>query len=310
MRHDEILAGDRHGRTRLAGLHADRAAGGDRHHRHPDRPAAPRRPEGPRGRRPHAVHEQPQADRPGPPQLPRREPDFPPGYASALRRGRNDTGPGWGWAAYLLPHLEQDNLFRQIDFTQPIEPANNAGGPTSVKAYLCPADTPPSASRSARGRRPANSWHNLHRRPANYVGNSGSASRGWTGTASSSAVARCVSPTSPTGRTARSWSVSGRILRRDDVGRGRHRARTWCRPPARPPAPGGERLELRPGPRRRGGRRPGLPEEINHFSSRHAGGGNFLFADGHVSFLTRLVELQHVQGPLDPGRRRETHGDF
>ena len=36
---------------RTARLHADRAAGRHRHHRHPDRPAAARRPEGPRGRR-------------------------------------------------------------------------------------------------------------------------------------------------------------------------------------------------------------------------------------------------------------------
>src|SRR3982074_2962133 len=27
-----------------------------------------------------------------------------------------DTTPGWGWAAYLLPYLEQNNLHRQIDF--------------------------------------------------------------------------------------------------------------------------------------------------------------------------------------------------
>ena len=38
----------------MPGLHVDRVAGGDRHHRHPDRPAAARRPKGPRGRRPHA----------------------------------------------------------------------------------------------------------------------------------------------------------------------------------------------------------------------------------------------------------------
>src|SRR5437868_10127366 len=29
----------------------------------------------------------------------------------------NDLGPGWGWAAYLLPHLEQDNVYRQINFS-------------------------------------------------------------------------------------------------------------------------------------------------------------------------------------------------
>jgi prepilin-type N-terminal cleavage/methylation domain-containing protein/prepilin-type processing-associated H-X9-DG protein len=50
--------------------------------------------------------------------------------------------PGWGWAALILPYMEQDNLFRQIDLTQStVGPAalpirvTPAGG-----AYNCPAD--------------------------------------------------------------------------------------------------------------------------------------------------------------------------
>ena len=46
---------------------------------------------------------------------------FPPGYVSGYNAAGDDTGPGWGWAAYLLPQMEQDNLFRRIDFRQPIE---------------------------------------------------------------------------------------------------------------------------------------------------------------------------------------------
>ena len=56
----------------------------------PDRPAPARRPGGPRGRPPRPVHQQPQADRPGGPQLPRRQrrlPDRQP-RASSLRPGR------------------------------------------------------------------------------------------------------------------------------------------------------------------------------------------------------------------------------
>src|SRR5262245_63981028 len=46
---------------------------------------------------------------------------FPPGFlsGSAVTDGEG-TGPGWGWGAYLLPYLEQDNLFRRIDFTRDI----------------------------------------------------------------------------------------------------------------------------------------------------------------------------------------------
>src|SRR5687767_13642975 len=39
---------------------------------------------------------------------------FPSGYVSRVGGGNVDLGPGWGWGAYLLPDLEQDNLFRLI----------------------------------------------------------------------------------------------------------------------------------------------------------------------------------------------------
>src|SRR5262245_56752268 len=41
---------------------------------------------------------------------------FPPGYVSAVALDGSDLGPGWGWAAFLLPDLEQDNLYRRINF--------------------------------------------------------------------------------------------------------------------------------------------------------------------------------------------------
>src|SRR3954469_18135346 len=36
---------------------------------------------------------------------------FPPGYVSDFRPDGTDTGPGWGWAAMLLPQMEQKALF-------------------------------------------------------------------------------------------------------------------------------------------------------------------------------------------------------
>src|SRR5262249_23997207 len=32
----------------------------------------------------------------------------------------NDVGPGWCWAALLLPNLEQQNVYNQINFSQPV----------------------------------------------------------------------------------------------------------------------------------------------------------------------------------------------
>jgi prepilin-type N-terminal cleavage/methylation domain-containing protein/prepilin-type processing-associated H-X9-DG protein len=49
--------------------------------------------------------------------------------------------PGWGWAARLLPYLEQDALYEQIDFSLPVEsPTQTQPRTTLVDAYRCPTD--------------------------------------------------------------------------------------------------------------------------------------------------------------------------
>jgi prepilin-type N-terminal cleavage/methylation domain-containing protein/prepilin-type processing-associated H-X9-DG protein len=67
---------------------------------------------------------------------------LPPGYVATAYYP--DTAPGWGWAAFLLPYVEQDSIYRQIDFNQPIptQPAIQS----IVKVYLCPSDAPPPAA--------------------------------------------------------------------------------------------------------------------------------------------------------------------
>ncbi len=69
---------------------------------------------------------------------------FPPSYraTAAYSDGETDTAPGWGWAAFLLPHLEQDNLYRQLNFPLPV--GQSPGIQTMVKIYLCPSDLTPS----------------------------------------------------------------------------------------------------------------------------------------------------------------------
>src|SRR2546421_2203935 len=39
---------------------------------------------------------------------------FPPGYTTNPVTSDLDTAPGWGWAAHLLPYLEQSNLGQPI----------------------------------------------------------------------------------------------------------------------------------------------------------------------------------------------------
>jgi prepilin-type N-terminal cleavage/methylation domain-containing protein/prepilin-type processing-associated H-X9-DG protein len=64
---------------------------------------------------------------------------LPPGYLATAAYPA--TTPGWGWAAFLLPYLEQNNLFRQINFTLPLE--QQAAIQTMIPVFLCPSDTPP-----------------------------------------------------------------------------------------------------------------------------------------------------------------------
>lgn len=68
---------------------------------------------------------------------------FPPGYL-ATNPGpglSDDHGPGWGWAAHILPHLEQDNLYRQIQFNRDItDPVHANVRSVSISVYLCPSD--------------------------------------------------------------------------------------------------------------------------------------------------------------------------
>lgn len=70
---------------------------------------------------------------------------FPPGYVDGntgqYSTPDNDIGPGWGWAAFLLPQMEQDNLYRQIDFKQPVGTGVNLQVSLQRLAiYQCPSD--------------------------------------------------------------------------------------------------------------------------------------------------------------------------
>jgi prepilin-type N-terminal cleavage/methylation domain-containing protein len=56
----------------------------------------------------------------------------------------SELGPGWSWFALMLPYLEQDNLYKSINFNRPLaDPVNDAPRRTPVKNFLCPSDTGP-----------------------------------------------------------------------------------------------------------------------------------------------------------------------
>jgi prepilin-type N-terminal cleavage/methylation domain-containing protein/prepilin-type processing-associated H-X9-DG protein len=69
---------------------------------------------------------------------------FPPGYKSQVSPTNVDLGPGWGWASFILPYLEQENLYKQIRFQNDIaDPVNASAAAQSLAIFLCPSDSPP-----------------------------------------------------------------------------------------------------------------------------------------------------------------------
>ena len=91
---------------------------------------------------------------------------FPMGFNSrSLTTDGDGLGPGWGWAAYLLPYLEQDALHRRIDFNRDIaDPYHAQTRVTSIPGFLCPSDSPPSPTFTVAG------VANCQVAFANYVG--------------------------------------------------------------------------------------------------------------------------------------------
>lgn len=79
---------------------------------------------------------------------------FPPAYVTANTRldgsafgvsygdEYHNGPPGWAWGVFLLPHLEQENLYRQFDLNQPCwSPAFATAANAKVSMFLCPSAT-------------------------------------------------------------------------------------------------------------------------------------------------------------------------
>jgi prepilin-type N-terminal cleavage/methylation domain-containing protein/prepilin-type processing-associated H-X9-DG protein len=71
---------------------------------------------------------------------------YPVGYYDPTPWPQTDNGPGWGWNAYLLPYLEQENLFNQIHFDLDVGDAKNDPiRNVFLKNLMCPSDPVPTS---------------------------------------------------------------------------------------------------------------------------------------------------------------------
>jgi prepilin-type N-terminal cleavage/methylation domain-containing protein/prepilin-type processing-associated H-X9-DG protein len=71
---------------------------------------------------------------------------FPMSYVarSPFLDGATDTAPGWGWGAMILSQLEQEPLLDALNFCLPVESRQNATVVQSCPTtYLCPSDPIP-----------------------------------------------------------------------------------------------------------------------------------------------------------------------
>jgi prepilin-type N-terminal cleavage/methylation domain-containing protein/prepilin-type processing-associated H-X9-DG protein len=73
---------------------------------------------------------------------------FPPAYSSPATYG----SPGWSWGAIILPYVEQDNLYNQLNVASTFPPKSattrgvalpNALEQTRINIYRCPSDDGP-----------------------------------------------------------------------------------------------------------------------------------------------------------------------
>ncbi len=239
---------------------------------------------------------------------------FPSGYTSGFDAAGNDTGPGWGWAAQLLPNVEQDNLFKQINFSLPIEhPANAVVRTQTVKTYLCPVEN--SLASLAVGTRDASTGRLLTTicavAPANYIGSYGVGEPGIDGDGIffRGSVVRIADITDGTSSTLIVGERSFRYSEATWVG-----AVTNSQLGATPgsPLPNlpevaanfilGHTGEMFDGPTR--------PRELNHYSSNHSGGINFVFADGHVRLLTSSTDYTVLKALTTRARGEAISGDY
>jgi prepilin-type N-terminal cleavage/methylation domain-containing protein/prepilin-type processing-associated H-X9-DG protein len=217
---------------------------------------------------------------------------FPAGYISNVDSAANDTGPGWGWAALILPYNEEKPLSDSIRWEESIEASTNATPRmASLKIYLCPSDdTLPSwtAMQHDASGNPGEPVSDVA--SANYVGVFGVSEPGVDGEGIFFRNSK-VSFREITDGTSQTLIVGERSFRWGPA--------TWVGAVTKaslypaPDSPSARIVDNASG-MTLGHTSEGPPNasgiECNNFSSAHSDGANMLFADGHVQFIPTTID--------------------
>jgi prepilin-type N-terminal cleavage/methylation domain-containing protein/prepilin-type processing-associated H-X9-DG protein len=213
---------------------------------------------------------------------------FPAGYVSQFDSSGTDTGPGWGWASMILPQMEETPIHNVIHFDLAIEHPMNGVRVAVIPSYLCPTEN---LRQVWQAKRP-DGTPICEVAESNYVAMFGTTEPGVDGDGmfyrnSKTAIRDITDGTSKTiavgerthqlGRATWVGSVTNAILfAEDDNTQAQAVPETgagMCLGHA------GEGI----GPGGSGG-------DVNQFYSLHGEGANFLFADGHVTFLLSSMD--------------------
>ena len=225
---------------------------------------------------------------------------FPPGYVSLFDAASNDTGPGWGWGSFLLAQLEQASLYNQINFNVGIEhAANSTARVQKLPTFLCPSDSAPDRWQTAKRDLSTGAFQSnlCEVASANCVAVFGTFEPGVDGdgvffrngdiglkdiTDGSSSTLMVGERSFRLGEATWTGAVTGAVIvpdGSDGVGTG-------------PPESAASLILGHTGD----GYSPGnRRSHVNQFYSLHSGGVNFLFGDGHVSFLSSSLDYRVYQ---------------
>jgi len=251
-----------------------------------------------------------------------------PGYVSLWDdRLQSDTGAGWGWASFLLPYVEQGELYQSINFDCNIEwEENRTTRLRGVGGYFCPSDDMPSIWMSTREgqftTQDGTVFHNIfpiaQTAGANYVGVYGIGEPGVDGDGVFFRNSRIKFQEISDGLSQTAFV--GERSRRLNYGRG---FATWTGSitpaalyscggnvdPDAPPSNNGCHREDACGMvlgHTGEGNGPGaLGGDVNQFLSEHAQGCNFLFGDGHVRFISGSIDY-HLYKALSTRSKGES----